>query len=80
MLQTHLIYCVILNYSKYYPSEIGQLIRRLLFNLYGNQHFQIRWNNCLSNMYNITNRVKYYLPCILMGYFMNSSERVLGVI
>ena len=34
------------------------LIRRLLFNLYGNQQFQIRWNNCLSNMYNMTNGVK----------------------
>ena len=34
------------------------LIRRLLFNLYGNQKFQVRWNNCLSNMYNMTNGVK----------------------
>ena len=34
------------------------LIRCLLFNLYGNQQFQIRWNNCLSNMYNMTNGVK----------------------
>ena len=34
------------------------LIRRLLFNLYGNQQFQTRWNNCLSNMYNMTNGVK----------------------
>ena len=34
------------------------LIRRLLFKLYGNQQFQIRWNNCLSNMYNMTNGVK----------------------
>ena len=34
------------------------LIRRLLFNLYGNQQFQIRWNNCLSNMYTMTNGVK----------------------
>ena len=34
------------------------LIRRLLFNLHGNQQFQIRWNNCLSNMYNMTNGVK----------------------
>ena len=34
-----------------------QLIRRLLFNLYGNQQFQIRWNNCLSNMYKMTNVV-----------------------
>ena len=34
------------------------LIRRLLFNLYGNQQIQIRWNNCLSNMYNMTKWVK----------------------
>ena len=34
------------------------LIRHLLFNLYGNQQFQIRWNNRLSNMYNMTNGVK----------------------
>ena len=34
------------------------LSRRLLFNFYGNQQFQIRWNNCLSNMYNMTNGVK----------------------
>ena len=38
--------------------NICQLIRRLLFNLYGNQQFQIRRNNCLSNMYNMTNGVK----------------------
>ena len=34
------------------------LSRRLLFNLYGNKQFQIRWNNCLSNMYNMRNGVK----------------------
>ena len=34
------------------------LVRRLLFNLYGNQQFQIRWNNCLSTMYKMTNGVK----------------------
>ena len=34
------------------------LIRRLLFNMYGNQKFQVRWNNCLSDMYKMTNGVK----------------------
>ena len=34
------------------------LTRRLRFNLYGNHQFQIRWNNCLSNIYNMTNGVK----------------------
>ena len=34
------------------------LIRRLLINLYENKQFQIRWNNCLSIMYNMTNGVK----------------------
>ena len=39
-------------------NNMCPLIRRLLFNLYGNQQFQIRWNNCLSKMYNMTNGVK----------------------
>ena len=34
------------------------LVRRLLLNLYGNQPFQIRWNNCLSTMYRMVNGVK----------------------
>ena len=34
------------------------LVRRLRFNLYGIQQFQIRWNNCISNMYKLTNGVK----------------------
>ena len=34
------------------------LVRRLLFNLYGNQKFQILWNNCLSTMYKMTNGVR----------------------
>ena len=37
---------------------MGPFVRRLLFNLYGNQQFQIQWNNCLSDMYTMTNGVK----------------------
>ena len=34
------------------------LVKRLLFNVCGNQQFQIRWYNWLSNMYKMTNGVK----------------------
>ena len=44
------------------------LITHLLFNLYGNQQFQIRWNNCLSNMYKMTSGVKQ-CPILFTMYF-----------
>ena len=63
--------------------NICPLVRRLLFNLYGNQQFQIRWNNCLSTMYKMTNGVKQcaVLSPILftMYFFINLIERLLGV-
>ena len=40
------------------------LVRRLLFNLYGNHQFQILWNNCLSDMYNMTKGVK---QCVVLS-------------
>ena len=53
--------------------NICPLVRRLLFNLYGKQQFQIRWNNCLSTMYKITNGVKQgaFLSPILFTMYID---------
>ena len=71
----------------YITQNMCPLIRRLLFNMYGNQKFQVRWNNCLSDMNKWPmewnkelSYLPFYLLCILMDYFMNWSGLMLAVI
>ena len=50
--------CHIKLFNILYKRNMYPLVRRLLFNLYDNQQFQIRWSTCLSAMYKMTNGVK----------------------
>ena len=51
-------FCYIKLFNILSEQNMCPLVKRLLFNLYGHQQFQIRWNNCLSIMYKMTHGVK----------------------
>ena len=52
------VYILLIDAFKAFERNMSPLVRRLLFNLYGYQPFQIRWKNRLSNMYKMTNGVQ----------------------